>query len=254
MTLLISACWVQVTFGLEYYLTEEYQEVHIYPSVFFSERVEHLVKGLTTTEGTIFISWRDFIEDYRVANNLNVGMHEITHAMLISAAFKHNFDEFFTNYYHEFFENIKEDFWTLRRGYSSYLRGYGGSNFVEFLSVSVEAFFENPAELKQHMPELYYNLSVLLKQNPLNNQGDYKIDKPLVDEIYYADIDHGIPEEVLQQLVSNQSLRRIRHLLSAIAALVVGLLLIRDIPIIGIVAIVFALVRGTLYIISRNEH
>lgn len=254
MTLLISACWVQVTFGLDYYLTEEYQEVHIYPSVFFSERVEHLVKGLTTTEGTIFISWRDFIEDYRVANNLNVGMHEITHAMLISAAFKHNFDEFFTAYYHDFFENIKEDFWDLRRGYSSYLRGYGGSNFVEFLSVSVEAFFENPVELKQHMPELYYNLSVLLRQNPLNHQGDYKIDKPLVDEIALSVTDHGIPPEVLKQIITNRSVQRVRHILSAIAALVIGVLIMQDVPLIGIAAIIFALVRGAMFLKSLKEY
>jgi len=225
MRLLISACWVQVTFGLDFYLTEEYTHVHIYPSTFYSTQIDHQVKGLTTGQGIIFISWLDFVEDYKVANNLNVGMHEITHAMLISAAFKHNFDDYFTAYYKEFFDNTKEYYWDLRNGYQSYLREYGGANFVEFLSVSVEAFFENPNELKNRMPELYYNLCALLKQDPLNTIGDYKVSRNLVAEMQYTLMDHGIPPEVLKQLGANGNALKLKYFAYAVASLVGAILL-----------------------------
>ncbi len=229
MRLLISACWVQVTYGLDFYLTEEYAQVHIYPQTFFSNLADHEVKGLTTGEGIIFISWLDFVEDYKVANNLNVGMHEITHAMLISAAFKHNFDDYFTEHYKDFFDNTKEVFWDLRNGYQSYLREYGGTNFVEFLSVSVEAFFENPRELKTSLPELYYNLCALLKQDPLNTIGDYKVSRNLVNEMMYTRMDHGIPAEVLEQLESNSDvdIKKIKYFFYTLASLVGSILLIR---------------------------
>jgi MtfA peptidase len=39
--------------------------------------------------------------------------------------------------------------------------------FKNFRAVSVEAFFENPAGLKQNLPELYGTLCDILKQDPL---------------------------------------------------------------------------------------
>lgn len=245
MRLLISACWVQVTFGLDFYLTEEYKQVHIYPDTFFSKLANHQVKGLTTGNGIIYISWVDFIEDYKVANNLNVGMHEITHAMLLSAAFKHNFDDHFTEHYRDFFDNTKEYYWDLHNGYPSYLRAYGGTNFVEFLSVSVEAFFENPRELKNRMPELYYNLCTLLKQDPLNTVGDYKVSQNLVNEMRYTHMEHGIPPEVLEQLNTNTSVLKLKYFFYTIASLVGAILLMGT--------IVFAVVGLIIFAISLHK-
>lgn len=245
MRLLISACWVQVTYGLDFYLTEEYGQVHIYPQTFFSKLADHEVKGLTTGDGIIFISWLDFVEDYKVANNLNVGMHEITHAMLISAAFKHNFDDYFTEYYKQFFDNTKEYYWDLHNGYQSYLRQYGGTNFVEFLSVSVEAFFENPHELKVRMPELYYNLCALLRQDPLNIIGDYKVSRELVNEMMYTRMDHGIPPEVLEQLNTNSDVQKVKYFFYMLGGLIGGLLLMGT--------FVFAVAGFVLFVVNLQR-
>lgn len=195
----IASAWVTLTFGLDEYITDEYTQVHVFPDTFYSEQVESYVKGLTTGKGIIFLSWHDFIEDYKVANNLNVGLHELTHAILISAAFKSNFDDHFSGYYREFFDNTKDDFINLRLGNPSYLRKYGGTNMVEFLSVCVECFFERPAELKEKMPVLYYNLCVLFRQNPINTAKDYKVDKIIVREIKASYLDHGIPDYILNE-------------------------------------------------------
>jgi hypothetical protein len=193
----ISSAWVTLTYGLNNYITEEYTQVHVYPTTFYSEQAENYVKGLTTGQGIVYLSWHDFIEDYKVANNLNVGLHELTHAMLISAAFKDNFDDHFTEYYHDFFVNTKEDFVNLRLGNPSYLRKYGGTNMVEFLSVCVECFFERPGELKEKMPVLYYNMCILFSQNPININNDYTINREIADEIKCSHLHHGIPDYIL---------------------------------------------------------
>ena len=49
----------------------------------------------------------------------------------------------------------------------SYLRNYAFTNMQEFWAVSLEAFFESPAELKANMPELYGTLCDILNQDPL---------------------------------------------------------------------------------------
>lgn len=48
----------------------------------------------------------------------------------------------------------------------SYLRSYAFTNMQEFWAVSVEAFFENPAALKQQMPNLYGTLCDILTRTP----------------------------------------------------------------------------------------
>ena len=59
--------------------------------------------------------------------------------------------------------------WPLPNGYGaeSYLRGYAFTNLQEFWAVSVEAFFDNPAGLKQSLPQLYGTLCDILNQDPL---------------------------------------------------------------------------------------
>jgi len=49
------------------------------------------------------------------------------------------------------------------------------TNIQEFWAVSVEAFFENPADLKINMPQLYDALCRVLNQDPNTTQ---KILKP----------------------------------------------------------------------------
>ncbi|UPT65969.1 MAG: zinc-dependent peptidase [Sphingobacteriales bacterium JAD_PAG50586_3] len=212
----IASAWVALTYGLKEYITQEYTQVHVFPDTFYSEQVQAYVKGLTTGKGIIFLSWHDFVEDYKVANNLNVGLHELTHAILISAAFKSNFDDHFSDYYRKFFANTKDDFIDLQLGNPSYLRKYGGANMVEFLSVCVECFFERPAELKEKMPVLYYNLCILFIQNPVNTLNDYKVDDVIVYEIRSSYLDHGIPDEVLDTFANPTTTKIIQKILPVV--------------------------------------
>lgn len=47
------------------------------------------------------------------------------------------------------------------------LSDYAATNYVEFLAVSIEVFFEKPARLKGEYPDVYEQLSILLNLNPL---------------------------------------------------------------------------------------
>jgi hypothetical protein len=52
----------------------------------------------------------------------------------------------------------------------SFLRNYAFTDFEEFWAVSVEAFFELPAELKACLPGLYKSLCKVLSQDPLSKR------------------------------------------------------------------------------------
>ncbi|MFZ6013111.1 MAG: zinc-dependent peptidase [Bacteroidota bacterium] len=49
----------------------------------------------------------------------------------------------------------------------NFFRPYACTNVHEFFAVSVENFFERPAQFKNELPELYDILTQLLKQDPL---------------------------------------------------------------------------------------
>ena len=53
------------------------------------------------------------------------------------------------------------------RGRKSVMHQYGATNPAEFFAVSTETFFEKPRQLKKHHPELFKELQVFYKVNPL---------------------------------------------------------------------------------------
>jgi len=168
-SILISACAVQVTFGLEDYLMEYFQDIHVLADAYYMDDDKELFIGHVAPEG-IYLSWKHFLYGYAVSNdNINVGLHEMSHALLYNNFFAQYGDnkEFRMNY--EKFSTttgpILADVITRRR---SYLRSYAFSNIHEFWAVSVEAFFESPEGLKENMPGLYDALCKVLNQDPIS--------------------------------------------------------------------------------------
>ena len=100
----------------------------------------------------------------------------MSHALLFNNYFaRYGMDKNFRMNYEKFSTTtgpILADVITKRQ---SYLRNYALTNIHEFWAVSVEAFFENPADLKMNMPQLYDALCRVLNQDPTTNN---KILKP----------------------------------------------------------------------------
>lgn len=165
---LISASAVQVTFGLKDYLLHYFNNVYVLADAYRMDNDNELYIGHVAPDG-IYLSWKHFLFGYSDnTDNINVGTHEMSHALLYSNFFaQYGIDKQFRLNYEKFSTTtgpILADVITRRR---SYLRSYAFSNLHEFWAVSIEAFFENPEGLKMSMPVLYDALCRVLNQDPL---------------------------------------------------------------------------------------
>ena len=59
----------------------------------------------------------------------------------------------------------------VMQGRCTAMDGYGATNHAEFFAVAVETFFERPAALQAEEPEVYEQLTELLRLDPLTWQG-----------------------------------------------------------------------------------
>jgi Mlc titration factor MtfA (ptsG expression regulator) len=57
----------------------------------------------------------------------------------------------------------------MQTGTVNMLGSYAASNYHEFWAVCIENFFERSQLLQNELPDLYLELSLLLKQDPLSD-------------------------------------------------------------------------------------
>lgn len=204
MKLLISASAVQLTWGLNEYKLNHYHTIRIYPDTFYSKMMDAHLKGGATKTGVIFLSWKDFLAGYATPDDkYNLGLHELAHALELDVLHGEYFDDHFGENLAQWTESAMPEFEKIRVGQTSFLRDYAGTNMREFFAVSIEHFFEVPAEFKKAMPELFNHLSFILQINPLNKANDFNFrttgnfdaEKPLVQRLVRDFIpektDHG---------------------------------------------------------------
>jgi MtfA peptidase len=166
---LVAASAVQVTLGLRNYMMQHFRNIYVLADAYRMDSDEELYIGHVAPEG-IYMSWKHFLFGYADnEDNINMAVHEMSHALLFNNFFaQYGIDKNFRLNYEKFSTTtgpILADVITKRK---SYLRNYAFSNIHEFWAVSVEAFFENPAGLKENMPELYQALCRVLNQDPLS--------------------------------------------------------------------------------------
>lgn len=167
MRVLISASAIQVTFGLDDYIMDNFPRIYIYPDAYKSKITGKYHKGEVNLAGIIALSWPDFVKGYDVPdNNRNLGLHEMAHAVRF-AKFKGDYDQFFSDYFDKWARIAKNEFENVRdKEGPSIFRDYAGSNINEFFSVCTEHFFETPQRFRDELPELYYHTCILLNQDP----------------------------------------------------------------------------------------
>lgn len=168
MKVLISATAIQLTFGLRRYLLHSIRDFYIFPSVYFSQVTGKYHKGEASSQGVIVFSWADFQEGHALAHdNRNLGFHEFSHALHIEyEKNSKSLDYNFVNYYELWLELLQDEEYMAELEGKNFLRHYAFSNHVEMFAVVTEHFFENPKELKEELPHMYYLLSKMLNQWP----------------------------------------------------------------------------------------
>ena len=93
---IVSASAVQLTLGLENWRIDYFESILLFASEFKNELSGLRLKGETNLSGYVSFSWKSFIDGYRVPDdNLNLGLHEFTHALRFNGIRGHETDEFF---------------------------------------------------------------------------------------------------------------------------------------------------------------
>lgn len=184
----VAAAATQLSFGLQDFVFEHFDDVVLYPDIFKVSPNAPLMKGATTPDGVVRISIKDFDEGFKNDHDkLNVGLHELGHALFMEllkevSDEQHELEEqtySTTKVVHPY---LMESDKILKAGkqHDNFLRDYAFTNRHEFFAVSVEHFFEAPAEFKEKLPELYKVMTDLLNQDPLNVGNDYALSKSFV--------------------------------------------------------------------------
>jgi Mlc titration factor MtfA (ptsG expression regulator) len=187
MRVLISASAIQLTFGLSSYKLESLQIIFIFPDNFYLSSKSPKYKGATTGH-FMYLSWKAFQEGYRTSDdNLNLGLHEMTHALKLTLYLGKRFDKLFAARMEYWEELVAEQFKKLSKT-QTFLRSYSKANTEEFFAVCVEAFFESPEKFKRELPEIFQLLTFLLNQDILNKTRDYQL-----DDGYFTGNSYDIP-------------------------------------------------------------
>lgn len=162
---LIASSYIKLTFGMRRYLTNTFQRVIVYPSIYYSLITEQYHKGeFNPALKTIIFSWEDFLLGDIITNdNINLGIHEFAHALTFHGVkSKDASARVFYKFYRKLsvFLDDQENIEYLTS--TGFFRDYAKTNKLEFIAVILEHFFESPEELKQHYPKVYYKIKRML--------------------------------------------------------------------------------------------
>ncbi|MFK5879653.1 MAG: zinc-dependent peptidase [Flavobacteriaceae bacterium] len=163
--LLIAASAIKLTFGYRHYIFSSIDTIIVYPKDYFSPFGNQQHKGETNLRYKVIVfSLQDFKEGIKIVDdNLNLGLHEFTHAMHYSFMSSGNSSaSYFKKHYSNLLEFMKDKSEQKKLVNAGYLREYAFENQFEFLAVLVEHFFETPDKFEQKLPELFFKIKKLL--------------------------------------------------------------------------------------------
>jgi Mlc titration factor MtfA (ptsG expression regulator) len=166
---LISACAVQLTFGLPNIYLTHFSKILVYPDEYYSSITKRFHKGeVNPAFGAIVLSWKSFVDGYIYpTDSINLGLHEMAHALRLENIIYNEEYHFFDEALIEQLDDFARRICTSEEFTGEYfLREYACTNVHEFFAVSVENFFERPVKFKHALPELYSILAKLLNQDP----------------------------------------------------------------------------------------
>jgi MtfA peptidase len=180
---IISASAVQLSLGLDTWDYDYFIDIIIHPHTFTNEFTQREHKGETNLGGYIKFSWLSFIQGYKNPNdNINLGIHEFTHALRFNGIRGNEEDYFMKYFFTRWLHSAYSAFNDLKAGRPSVFRKYGGANMNEFISVCVEHYFESPLQIKEQYPVLFYNTAILLNQLTLENVTHMNIRESMMKE------------------------------------------------------------------------
>jgi hypothetical protein len=176
MPILISAVAIQLTFGLDKFMLNYFNEIYVLKDDYHYGFYSRPFMGHVDQSG-IYLSWDNFIKGISGQTPYcNVGLHEMGHALAyVTFITETEEDKHFKKEFKNFSKVARPIFAEMQGGNRNLLGEYAAVNYHEFWAVSVETFFENPVCMRLDLPDLYQAMVDLLRQDPLqmrsNNSG-----------------------------------------------------------------------------------
>jgi len=168
MPILISAVAIQLTFGLDKFMLNYFNEIYVLKDDYHYGFYSRPFMGHVDQSG-IYLSWDNFIKGISGQTPYcNVGLHEMGHALAyVTFITETEEDKHFKKEFKNFSKVARPIFADMQGGNRNLLGEYAAVNYHEFWAVSVETFFENPVCMRLDLPELYQAMVNLLRQDPL---------------------------------------------------------------------------------------
>ena len=135
MQVLIAASAVQLTFGFPSIFLSYFQNIVIYPDQFFSQVGQRYHKGEVNPQAkAIVLSWRHFVEGYASNEGVNLGLHEMAHALQLENIVMNNEYDFLNE------DHIKH--WQQLAGIEiEKITSWGEGHFLEHMRAQIMQSF-----------------------------------------------------------------------------------------------------------------
>lgn len=194
---IVAACAVQLTLGLKTWDLNYFETIILHPGDFENKPSGLKFRGETNLAGFIRLSWKGFVAGYKITNdNINLGLHEFTHALRFNAVKYNEQDYFVEHYFNKWQAAASEAFYDIKNNKETIFRKYGGTNMNEFISVCIEHYFESPEEIKTKYPHLYYCTAILLNQETRNGITRIGIREAFMNELNI--LQNGFSEKIIK--------------------------------------------------------
>lgn len=176
------ACLPILNLGLSWY--RDWHSIVLYPGLFMPpheytdvagvvHRGHRVLEGEAWQRGPVVLSWAGVAETGTPPGH-NVVIHEMAHKLDMLNGEPNGFPPLhgrmsrraWSRSFAAAYRTLES---RVQQGYPPPLDPYGLENPGEFFAVASEAFFETPRALKDFDPELYRQLTLFYKQQPLSN-------------------------------------------------------------------------------------
>lgn len=173
------ACIPILKLGLDWY--DGWHSMIVYPDAFIPRRTHtdeagvvhetrHAMAGEAWGRGPVILSLADVLDDGRPPTH-NVVIHEMAHKLDMLNGEANGFPplhrrmdrRLWTRVFSGTWDRLRED---RRNGLPLPIDPYGLESPAEFFAVVSEQFFEQPAHLRNHLPEVYRQLELFYRQHP----------------------------------------------------------------------------------------
>lgn len=157
--------------------------VMVYPGAFKSIQRDHngfivneeetIRLGESWSRGPVILSWQDSLHGgLNDQDGRNVVLHEFAHKLdemsgRVNAVPVLDKAQSYAAWGHVMTQAFQRHARQVERGQATVLDHYGAESPIEFFAVLIEVFFEKPRQLRRDEPDLYAEVSQLLRVDPV---------------------------------------------------------------------------------------